>query len=152
MHTSLVRTSSWLALFVALLLPVGARAQMGDDFTGVVGVKIKGTLAKDEAMANDVGWGAISLGFTGDNAGKIRWLGVVHASTFDGNSFVAKSAVFRAHITPTLTIAGPPELAKQLFNLPDGTRVHFEGAIERRSHTMLLDLVRPLPPASQAQP
>jgi hypothetical protein len=152
MHTSLVRTSGCLALLVALLLPIAARAQMGGDFTGVVGVKIKGTLVKDEATANDVGWGGISLGFTGDNAGKIRWLGVVHATTFDGNTFAAKSAVFRAHITPTLTVAGPPDLAKQLFNLPDGTRVHFEGAIERRSHTILLDVVQPLPPASQAQP
>ncbi|HJW68380.1 MAG TPA: hypothetical protein VJ829_03390 [Candidatus Binatia bacterium] len=148
MHTSLGRTSSCLALLAALLVPVGAGAQMGGDFTGVVGVKIKGTLVKDEATANDVGWGGISLGFTGDNAGKIRWLGVVHATTFDGNTFAAKSAVFRAHMTPTLTIAGPPDLAKKLFDLPDGTRVHIEGAIERRSHTILLDLVQPLPASS----
>jgi hypothetical protein len=32
-------------------------------------------------------------------------------------------------------IAGPPDLAKKLFDLPEGTRVHVEGAIERRSHT-----------------
>jgi hypothetical protein len=92
-----------------------------------------------------VGWGGISLGFTGDNAGKIRWLGVVHATTFDGNTFAAKSAVFRAHEVPTITVAGPPDLAKQLFNLPDGTRVHIEGAVERRSHTILLDVVQQLP-------
>lgn len=151
MRANFLRTATGLALLAALLLPGGAGAQMGSNFTGVVGVKIKGTLVKDEATANDVGWGGISLGFTGDNAGKIRWLGVVHATTFDGDTFAAKSAVFRAHITPTLTVAGPPDLAKQLFNLPDGTRVHLEGAIERRSHTILLDVVQPLP-ASQAQP
>jgi len=145
MHTSLVRTSSCLALLAALLLPIGAGAQIGNDFTGVVGVNIKGTLVKDEATANDVGWGGISLGFTGANAGKLRWLGVVHATTFDGNSFAAKSAVFRAHENPTLTVAGPPDLAQKLFNLPDGTKVHIGGAIERRSHTILLDVVQPLP-------
>jgi hypothetical protein len=152
MRATLVRTSGYLALLAALLLPVGAGAQMGSDFTGVVGVKIKGTLVKDEATANDVGWGGISLGFTGDNAGKIRWLGVVHATTFDGDTFAAKSAVFRAHMVPALTVAGPPDLAKQLFNMPDGSRVHIEGAVERRSHTILLDLVQPLPPPAQGQP
>jgi hypothetical protein len=49
---------------------------------------------------------------------------------FDGDGFAAKSAVFRAHI------AGPPDLPKKLFDLPEGTRVHVEGAIERRSHNL----------------
>src|SRR5262249_13690286 len=41
-------------------------------------------------------------------------------------------------------IAGPPDLAKKLFDLPEGTRVHVEGAIERRSHTFLLGVVNPV--------
>jgi len=57
---------------------------------------------------------------------------------FDGDGFAAKSAVFRAHI------AGPPDLGKKLFDLPEGTRVHVEGAIERRSHTFLLGVVNPV--------
>ena len=61
-----------------------------------------------------------------------------HATMFDGDGFAAKSAVFRAHI------AGPPDLAKKLFDLPEGTRVHVEGAIERRSHTFLLGVVNPV--------
>jgi hypothetical protein len=36
--------------------------------------------------------------------------------------------------------------------MPDGTRVHIEGAVERHSHTILLDLVQQLPPPSQGQP
>src|SRR5262245_21478241 len=41
-------------------------------------------------------------------------------------------------------IAGPPDLAKKLFDLPEGTRVHVEGAIERRSHTFQLGVVNPV--------
>jgi hypothetical protein len=64
---------------------------------------------------------------------------------FDGDGFAAKSAVFRAHI------AGPPDLAKKLFDLPEGTRVHVEGAIERRSHTFLLGVVNPVHAAPTLQ-
>src|SRR5262245_48405734 len=74
-----------------------------------------------------------------------RWFEVVHATMFDGDGFAAKSAVFRAHI------AGPPDLAKKLFDLPEGTRVHVEGAIERRSHTFLLGVVNPVHAAPTQQ-
>jgi hypothetical protein len=68
-----------------------------------------------------------------------------------GDNFAAKSPLFRAHIVPTLTIAGPPDLAKKLFDLPEGTRVHVEGAIERRSHTFLLGVVNPVHAAPTQQ-
>jgi hypothetical protein len=48
-------------------------------------------------------------------------------------------------------IAGPPDLAKKLFDLPEGTRVHVEGAIERRSHTFLLGVVNPVHAAPTQQ-
>src|SRR5262249_8125733 len=109
-----MRAPTCVALLVALLLPAMAAAQESTDLTGTVVFTMKGSFAKDEAAANDVGWGGISIGFTGDNAGKVRWFGVVHASLFGGNTFGAKSAIFRAHEVPALTVAGPPELAKQL--------------------------------------
>jgi len=61
-----------------------------------------------------------------------------------GNTFDAKSAVFRAHDVPALTVVGPPELARKLVALPDGAKVQIEGVIDRRSRTMLLDVVQPL--------
>src|SRR5262249_32550570 len=90
-------------------------------------------------------WHAICGWRTGDNAGESRWFEVVHATMFDGDGFAAKSGVFRAHI------AGPPGLAKKLFDLPEGTRVHVEGAIERRSHTFLLGVVNPVHAAPTQQ-
>ncbi len=133
-----------LLLVGGLLLPALVRAQ-GPDFTGTILVTIKGTLAPDEKTANDVGWGAISLGFTGGNDSKTRWLGVVHATTFGGDSFDARTAVFQSHYNPSLIVAGPPALAKQLLAIPDGARVQLEGAVEMGSRNIMLDLVRQLP-------
>ena len=138
---------AFLLLLAALLSPATAGAQGPTNLTGLAVVSMKGTLAADEKTANETGWGGISFGFTGAAAGTIRWFGVVHASLFGGNTFDAKSAVFRAHMVPSLIVAGPPELAKQLRELPDGTRVQIDGAIDRRSSNILLDLVKPLPPA-----
>jgi hypothetical protein len=134
-----------LLVLIGLALPAPAPAQAPEDMTGTVLVTIKGILAPDEKTANDVGWGGISLGFTGDNVNTTRWLGVVHASTFGGDSFAAKTAVFKSHYTPSLFIVGPPGLVKQLLAIPNGSRVHLEGAIELGSRNMMLDLVRPLP-------
>jgi hypothetical protein len=132
-------------LFAGLLLPALAAAQGGPDMTGTAVVSIKGILAPDEKTADEAGWGGISLGFTGSDSSKTRWLGVVHATTFGGDSFDAKTAVFAAHYNPTLIVAGPPELAKKLLSIPDGARVHLEGAIPLGSRNILLDLVQQLP-------
>jgi len=131
-------------LFAGLLVPALAAAQ-GPDMTGTVVVSIKGILAPDEKTADDAGWGGISLGFTGSDSAKTRWLGVVHANTFGGDSFDAKTAVFAAHYNPTLIVAGPPELAKKLLSIPDGSRVHLEGAILVGTRNILLDVVQQLP-------
>lgn len=131
------------ALATAVLLPASARAQPYGTAAAVM-VSMKGTMAKDQSAAADAGWGGISFGFTGDNAGKIRWFGVVHASLFGNDTFAAKSAVFRASAVPALTIAGPPALAQKLFALPDGTKVQIEGLVDRESKNVMLDLVEPL--------
>jgi hypothetical protein len=132
-----------LVTLAALAMPGSSRAQ--SEPTGTALVTIKGTLVKDQAAANEVGWGGISFGFTGDNANTTRWFGVVHATVFGTDSFDAKTAIFKAHYDPTLIVAGPPELAKQLIGLPDGTRVQIEGAVLRGSRNMLLSFVKPLP-------
>lgn len=131
------------AFAAALLLPSLGHAQPYGTAAAVM-VSMKGTMAKDQAAANDVGWGGISFGFTGDNAGKVRWFGVVHASVFGNNTFDAKSAVFRASTVPALTVAGPPALAQKLFALPDGTKVQIDGLVDRESRNLLLDVVEPL--------
>lgn len=111
---------------------------------GTVVITMKGTLVRDKRAADAVGWGGISFGFTGDDVRTLRWFGVVHASLFGGNTFDAKAAVFRTHYVPALTAIGPPELARKLATLPEGTRVQVEGVVDRRSRTILLDVVQPL--------
>src|SRR4030095_8813589 len=78
-------------LLAGLLLPAVAVAQ-APDLTGTTLVSMKGTLAPDEKTADDVGWGGISLGFTGDNAGKTRWFGVVHATAVGGGTLDTQTA------------------------------------------------------------
>jgi hypothetical protein len=131
-------------ILLAGMLPAVALAQ-APDLTGTTLVSMKGTLVADQKTADDVGWGGISFGFTGDAANKTRWFGVVHATAFGGDTFDAKTAVFGAHYNPTLYLVGPPELVKQVLALPDGTRVQLEGAVELGSRNMMLDLVRKLP-------
>jgi len=133
-----------LVLLAGLALSAAALAQ-APDLTGTTLVSMKGTLVADEKTANDEGWGGISFGFTGDNAGTTRWFGVVHATAFGGDTFDAKTAVFAAHYNPTLYVAGPPNLVKQLLALPNGTRVQLEGAVMLGSRNIMLDLVKPLP-------
>jgi len=132
-------------LLAGLLLPALATAQPGPDMTGTAVVSIKGILAPDEKTADEAGWGGISLGFTGSDSSKTRWLGVVHATTLGGDSFDAKTAVFAAHYNPTLIVSGPPDLAKKLLGIPDGARVHLEGIIPLGSRNIMLDLVQQLP-------
>jgi hypothetical protein len=111
---------------------------------GTVVVSMEGTLVPDRRAADDVGWGGISFGFTGTDATTLRWFGVVHASLFGGNTFDAKSAVFRSHYVPSLRVVGPPKLARKLAALPNGTRVEVRGVIDLRSRNILLDLVHRL--------
>jgi hypothetical protein len=108
-------------------------------------VSMTGTLVADQRAAREIGWGGISFGFTGEGVGTIRWFGVVHAELFGGNTFDAKSAIFRIHKVPALIVAGPPDLARQLRELPDATRVQITGAVDRRTRVMLLGAVKPLP-------
>jgi hypothetical protein len=141
------------AVLGALLLLASARgrAQESPDLTGSVMIDLKGTLAADKAAASEAGWQAISLGFTGQADNTVRWFGVVHASLFDGDTFDARSAILRAsHYDPTLRIVGPPELAKKLRDLPNGTRVSLGGVLVISTRNLLLDVVKPLPaPAAQ---
>ncbi len=134
-------------LVAGILLPLaGARAQPLIERLGVEVVSMRGTLVVDRQAAQRTGWGGISFGFTGEGAGTIRWFGVAHAEFLGGDVFRAKSAVFRTHLVPALTVAGPAELATRLRQLPDDTRVRLSGAVDRRTRVMLLDTVEPLPP------
>lgn len=139
-----IRALALLLLAAGLVLPARAPGQ-ASDLTGTTLVSIKGTFTPDEKTADDVGWGGISLGFTGDNVNTTRWLGVVHATAFGGDTFDAKTAVFKSHNTPSLRVVGPPNLVKQLLAIPNGSRVQLEGAVELGSRNFMLDLVRPLP-------
>lgn len=139
------------ALGALLLLSPGRGRAQAPDLTGSVTIDLKGTLAADKAAASEAGWQAITFGFTGQADNTVRWFGVVHASLFDGDTFDARSAILRAsHYDPTLIVVGPPELAKKLRDLPNGTRVSLGGVLVTSTRNLLLDIVKPLPsPAAQ---
>jgi hypothetical protein len=130
-----------------LLVPARVHAQEVMNMGSVVW-RMRGTLVADSKTANDIGWAGVSIGFTGQDVSKQRWLGAVHATIFGGDTFDAWSYVNKvSHDTPTFTVVGPPDLAKQLLSLPDGTRVALEGVLDVRSRNLLLDAVKPLPAA-----
>jgi len=132
------------ALAALLVSPVAARAQ---DLTGSVVLDMKGTVAADKAAASETGWQAITFGFTGLEDNTVRWFGVVHASLFDGDTFDARTIINAAsHYDPTVTIVGPPELAKKLHDLPNGTRVSLGGVLVPSTRNMMLGVVKALPP------
>ena len=133
------------ALAALLVSPVATRAQ--DLTTGSVVLDMKGTLAPDKAAASEAGWQAITFGFTGLEDNTVRWFGVVHASLFDGDTFDARTIINAAsHYDPTVTIVGPPELAKKLHDLPNGTRVSLGGVLVPSTRNMMLGVVKALPP------
>ena len=135
------------ALAALLLSSAGVRAQEGPDLTGSVTIDLKGTLAADKAAASEAGWQAITFGFTGQADKTVRWFGVVHASLFDGDTFDARTIINAAsHYDPTVTIVGPPELAKKLHDLPNGTRVSLGGVLVPSTRNLMLGVVKPLPP------
>ena len=131
------------ALAALLVSPVAAHAQEA----GSVVLDMKGTLATDKAAASEAGWQAITFGFTGLEDKTVRWFGVVHASLFDGDTFDARTIINAAsHYDPTVTIVGPPELAKKLHDLPNGTRVSLGGVLVPSTRNMMLGVVKSLPP------
>jgi len=140
-----------LAFIAALLLlPLTASTQEVFDQGSIVW-SMKGTLVANKEKANDAGWTGVSLGFTGQNDNKVRWMGAVHASIFGGDTFDAWSYINKvSHYDPTFLVVGPPDLAKKLMALPDGSRVHLEGVLDPRSRNLLLDAVKPLPASAAA--
>lgn len=145
-HTGTLAALARLAtLAMLLLLPAPLRAQEVYDLGSVVW-RMRGTLAANEQSANDIGYDGVSIGFTGQADTKVRWLGVVHAEIFGGDTFDAQSYVDRvSHYNPTFRVVGPPGLASQLLALPDGSRVALEGVLDPRARTLMLDAVKPLP-------
>jgi hypothetical protein len=131
------------ALAMLVAVPSGGSPRTIGD-VGTVVVSMRGTLVPDRRAADDAGWGGISFGFAGDAVATMRWFRVIHASLSGGNTFDAKSAVFRTHYVPALRVVGPTDLARKLAALPDGTTVRVQGVIDRRSRNLLLDVVQPL--------
>lgn len=144
-----MRTAAPLALLLAFLLPAPLRAQDTMNDMGSVVWHMRGTLVATEQAANDVGYDAVTFGFTGKADTKTRWFGVVYADIFGGDTFDAHSYVDRvSHYNPTFTVAGQPAQAAQLLAMPDGTRVALEGVLETNSRVLLLDSVKQLPASS----
>jgi hypothetical protein len=141
-----IAITRFAVLVMLLLLPASVRAQGAIQDLGPVVWRMRGTLVADQKTASDMGFSAISLGFTGQADTKTRWFGAVHAEMLGGDTFDAWSYVNGvSHYNPTFTIVGPPDMAAKLLAMPNGTRVALEGILDPRARNLMLDAIKQLP-------
>ena len=123
---------------LALLACVGAAAELRPPLPNVgppLLLELEGTIEPTAARARDKGFAAASLGFAGSDV--TRWLAVTKARTtggdqpLDGKDVLAALAPF----TPTLLVAGTPELVARLRDAPSGSTVRVEGLVDRGART-----------------
>lgn len=124
---------------VSLLLPAVAGAQ--DWQSGSTMYMLKGTLVADQANAEKIGYDAFQITFVGQPTAKNRWIGIVSANTWEGDSFTAKEVLDNI-IPPVLVVDGKAPLLKQLSDAPVGSRVALEGMLVPSSGNYVLASVR----------
>jgi hypothetical protein len=128
-----------LVLGVMLVLPGGVRAQGWA--TGAVMLEVQGEVTASEAKANEVGYDAFALVFTKTSDAPKRWLAIVQATTWGGDSFQGKELM--DNIVPQrLVIVGQNQFAQQLMAVPPGSRVHLEGMLAPGVGEFMLGAVR----------
>jgi hypothetical protein len=127
----MLKAFRFLSVLAILVLPAAMRAQV--DIAGTQHVlTIHGTIAADEKGAQKIGYDAVSIGFVGAPPDAVRWLGVVSAFAYDGD-------------TPNLLAAGKSDLVTKLRNAPTGSRVVVNGIIDQTARMFYLGSVRVTP-------
>ena len=114
-------------------------------------LRLQGVTAATPGAAAKVGFRVVSLGFLGDDATGVRYLGVTDARTVGGDQFLNGKDVLEmlAPFQPMLLVTGPPDLVARLRDVPPGSRVEIEGLVERAARTYYLRSVRDIGPRSR---
>lgn len=112
-------------------------------------LRLDGVIEPSKEATRGVGFTAVSFGFLGKEAPERRWLAVTDARTVGGDHPLLGKDVLDtlAPFTPNLLVTGPPELVRQLADLPSGTSVRIEGLVNRGSRTYLIRQIEVRPPA-----
>lgn len=132
-------------LAVALALPAtsGAQLQMGEQHRLL---SITGQVAADQKTAEQIGYDSVSVTFAKEPAAKVLWIGVVVATTWNGDAFLGKQTLDQIQgYTPNLLAQGKPALLSQLQQAPVGSRVVVQGILDTEARTFLLGMVQVTP-------
>jgi hypothetical protein len=82
----------------------------------------------------------VSLGFTGADTSRHRWLAVDEARTVGADSALLGMDVLNAvaPATPNLMVVGTSSLVRELVDAPDGARIRVEGMVSLGSRLYYL--------------
>jgi hypothetical protein len=136
-----MRTPARLLLAAAVaVMPASLSAQLRG---GTEPYVLEGIVGKDQNVAREAGWFPVSIGFVGDDKAPERWIGLTSFVTWNGDPFVGREDLRRMLLSdPTLLIAGPPDLVKQLQQAPAGSRVVVRGILNKVSRNFLVSAVK----------
>jgi len=132
----------WLVLVSVLGAPFAAGAQQWASDSQVF--IIQGIVVDDERTAGELGYDSFSLSFTGKPDVKTRWLAVVGANTWNGDSFDAKNTLDDI-VPPNLILDGKPDLVNTVLKAPNKTKFRFEGMLVPDSGNYLLQSAQIIP-------
>jgi hypothetical protein len=109
-----------------LVAPLAARAQNWMDDSQMF--IIQGIVVDSERTAGEIGYDSFSLSFQGKPDLKTRWLAIVGANTWNGDSFAAKN-VLDDIIPPNLVIDGKPDIINKISSAANNTKFRLEGML-----------------------
>jgi len=137
---------SGLVLLASVIAPLQASAQTWEADSQVF--IIQGIIVDSERAAGELGYDQFSLSYTGDPKAKVRWLAIVGADTWNGDSFDAKNALDNI-VPPNLILAGKPDVLKVVETAPDNTKLRLEGMLLQGSGNYLLQSAQIVPPKAK---
>jgi len=138
-----MRTPARLLLAAAIsLMPAVVAAQLPG---GTQPYVLEGVVGKDQTAAREAGWFPISMGFVGNDKTPVRWIGVTAVRNWQGDPFVGRENFRRLLPSdPTLLVAGPSDMLKQLQQAPAGSHLVVRGMLNMQSRNFLVSSVKVL--------
>jgi hypothetical protein len=127
-----------------LVATLGAKVVAGQPFVpklrAPVLLRLVGAVEPSPGAAAARAPTVVSLGFTGAEVARRRWLAVDEARTVGGDSALLGMDVLNAlaPATPNLVVVGVSALVRKLVEAPDGARVRVEGMVSLGSRLYYL--------------
>lgn len=139
----------WLVLVGVLTAPLQAAAQRwGEDSQMFI---IQGIITDSERTAGELGYDSFSLSYSDEPKAKVRWLAIVGANTWNGDSFDAKNTLDDI-VPPNLILDAKAPILKLIQDSPNGTKFRLEGMLMQDSGNFLLQSATIVPAKSKNTP